>query len=105
MLKDPSLIVPGSVILWANSDYMAGNDSSWKGHAAIVIARKFDSEGNVIGVLTLQGHSDGRSTELEFVSFDQNYVVGYGDNIDNYLGMLYGVIEFGSKNSTQGCKK
>lgn len=101
-LKDPSNIVPGSVIAWANPNNMDGKKSGWIGHVGIVVSRKFDSEGNVIGVLTLQGHTNGTSTELEYVSFVNN---SDGKYIENYKGEFYGVYEFESKKSKTSCSK
>ena len=105
LLKDPSGILPGTVILWGNPDYLNGGDYSWTGHAGIVLARMFDKDGNIIGVLTLQGHSDGESTELEFVSFDGNSFIFSGQHVDDYLGILYGFLEICSRDSTPDCSK
>ena len=101
-LQDPSNIVPGSVITWANPNNMDGSNSGWIGHVGIVVSRKFDSEGNVIGVLTLQGHTNGTYTEHEYVSFVNNFD---GKYIEDYKGEFYGVYEFESKNSKTSCSK
>lgn len=101
-LQNPSNIVPGSVIAWANPNNMDGKKSGWIGHVGIVVSRKFDSEGKVIGVLTLQGHTNGTSTELEYVSFVNN---SDGKYIEDYKGEFYGVYEFESKKSKKSCSK
>lgn len=99
-LKNPDTIGPGTIIMFANPNNLSGVNNGWVGHAALVLSREFDANGNVIGVLTLQGHSDGVSTELEYIGFDSS--CDPNKHISAYLGELFGLFEIGGK---QTCAK
>jgi len=99
-LKKPDNIGPGTIIMFANPNNLDGSKNGWVGHAALVLSREYDANGNVIGVLTIQGHTDGGSTELEYIGFDSS--CDQNKHISAYLGELFGLFEIGA---AQTCAK
>lgn len=99
-LKNPDNIGPGSIIMFSNPDNLDGSKAGWVGHAAIVVSREYDANGNVVGVLTLQGHTNGVSTELEYIGFDSS--CDANKHISAYVGQLHGIYEIGA---SQTCAK
>ena len=99
-LKNPDNIGPGSIIMLSNPDNLDGSKAGWVGHAAIVVSREYDANGNVVGVLTLQGHTNGVSTELEYIGFDSS--CDANKHISAYVGQLHGIYEIGA---SQTCAK
>ncbi len=53
----------GSVICWQNND----SKKSWTGHVMTVVAREYDKNGEVIGVVCIQGHTGGNKTEVIYM--------------------------------------
>lgn len=98
MLANPDNVSPGSVMMWKNPNNpeLDGN-KAWTGHAATVLAREFDSNGNVSGVLVIQGHTDGTSTELSYISFTTKGNFRINNHIDAYVGDFYGMYEIEKK--------
>jgi hypothetical protein len=53
----------GSVLAWQNND----SSKSWTGHVLTVLAREYDSNGEVCGLVCIQGHTGGNKTEVIYM--------------------------------------
>lgn len=92
MLSNPDNVSPGSVMMWRNPNNPDLDSSNgWTGHAATVLAREFDSNGNVRGVIVIQGHTNGTSTELSYISFKNGSAFEWNNHLDVYAGDFYGM--------------
>ena len=107
MLSNPDNVSPGSVMMWKNPNNPDLNsENGWTGHAATVLAREFDSNGNVRGVIVIQGHTNGTSTELSYISFKNGSAFEWNNHLDVYAGDFYGMYAIEKKQvSEKKCAK
>ena len=102
MLSNADNVSPGSVMMWKNSNNQNLDSSKgWTGHAATVLAREFDSNGNVIGVVVIQGHTNGTSTELSYISFTTDGQFRINNHLDVFLGDFNGMYEIEKKQDNE----
>ena len=63
-LTNPEIVTPGTVLVWS-PDPAKGIET---GHTATVVSRDFDGEGNITGIVMMEGHlSENNYTEVEYV--------------------------------------
>lgn len=99
-LADPSIVSPGTVFVWSNPDKIAGG--TWIGHTLTVVSREFDSNGNVIGIVYIEGHTGGDKTSLGYMSLNKKWQSGVF-NLDAWYGVFEGTFEI--ERSTAACGK
>ena len=89
-LTDPSLITPGTCLVWKNSDTPTAKSPNSCGHVATILSRQFDANGKVVGFILIQGHTGGGKTELNFMSTSDLVA---GEKLDWYYGNFSGLFE------------
>jgi len=102
-LQDADLTTPGTVIVTAPDP-----DSGVRtGHTIIIIARDFDEDGNIIGLVYLEGHmGDKKSAEVGYMYVNGQYE-GYKNlwNIRSWRGKYSGSYELEGRESDKKGEK
>lgn len=90
-LTNPDIVTPGTVFVWKNEN----NDSSWVGHTLTVIAAEVNADGEVCGIVFMEGHTGGERTELGYATVGNNYEANIY-NLDAWQGTFEGTFEIES---------
>ena len=110
-LRNPNIITPGTVLVWAKSDNPTVNSNKdWKGHTMTVVARTFDDKGYVTGFAYIEGHTGGGKTRIGYMNVTSDYAIhDYDGNvytIDSWYGNYLGTYEIeGVYTRNGGCGK
>ena len=95
-LQNPDIIKPGSVLVWKDSEhnrtYKDGFPSSC-GHVVTVLSREFDENGNIVGIIVIEGHTKGERTELTYLDVRD---IAENTSVHDYRGEFAGVYEMES---------
>lgn len=103
-LKNPDNVTPGMVIVWKKTSL--SKRQNWTGHVGTIISRKFDSEGNILGFVFLQGHINGGRCEIGYFNLGKDLNPGldkYSDYISDYMGDFLGIYEIQGNGGSVSC--
>ena len=61
----------------------------------------YEMPDNVVGVLVIQGHTNGTSTELSYISFKNGSAFEWNNHLDVYAGDFYGMYAIEKKQGSE----